>query len=131
MEGPGARKVAEEGLVMWSKNRDHPLRRLFAGLTEQTFVETLGIGDPHLVDYLSTLLSRFIHVQAIYRLSNAQGRRLEEVADMMLEAESLPPEGRTRREIYRHIGDFTLFWTGVYPEALRSEERRVGKECRL
>ena len=24
-----------------------------------------------------------------------------------------------RREVHRHIGDFTLFWTGVYPEALR------------
>ena len=104
---------------MWSENRDHPLRRMFAGLTEQTFLEILGIGDPHLVDYLSTLLSRFIHMDTIYRLSNAQGRRLEEVADMMLEAESLPPEGRTRREVYRHIGDFTLFWTGVYPEALK------------
>jgi hypothetical protein len=104
---------------MWSDNRDHPLRRLFAGITEQTFMETLGIGDPRLVDYLSTLLSRFIHMDAIYRLANIQGRRLEEVADMMLEAESLPPEGRTRREVYRHIGDYTLFWTGVYPEALK------------
>ena len=91
---------------------------MFAGLTEQTFLDTLGIGDPNLVDYLSTLLSRFVHMDAIYRLSSVQGRRLEEVADMMFEAESLPPEGRTRREVYRHIGDFTLFWTGVYPEAL-------------
>ena len=96
----------------------HPLRRRFAGLTEQTFLRTLGIGDPHLVDYLSALLARFIHMDAIYRLRNARGRRLEEVADMMLEAEALPPEGRTRREVHRHIGDFTLFWTGVYPEAL-------------
>ena len=97
---------------------DHPLRRMFAGLAEQLFLERLGIGDPRLVDYLSALLSRFIHMDAIYRIRNAQGRRLEEVADMMLEAEALPPEGRTRREVYRHIGDFTLFWTGVYPEAL-------------
>lgn len=103
---------------MWSISRDHPLRRLFAGLTEHTFLNTLGIGDPPLVDYLSVLLSRFIHLDAIYRLHSAHGRRLEEVADMMLEAEEMPPEGRTRREVYRHIGDFTLFWTGVYPEAL-------------
>ena len=40
---------------------DHPLRRLFAGLTEQTFIDTLGLGDPPLVDYLSALLSRFLH----------------------------------------------------------------------
>jgi hypothetical protein len=107
---------------------EHPLRRLFAGLTEQTFLTTLGIGDPHLVDYLSALLSRFVHVDAIYRLRNAHGRRLEEVADMMLEAEALPPEGRTRREIYRHIGDFTLFWTGVYPEALQRLRSALRKD---
>ena len=67
---------------MWSPKADHPLRRLFAALTEQTFMGTLGVGDPHLVDYLSELLSRFIHFDAIYRLRNSRGKRLEEVADM-------------------------------------------------
>ena len=104
---------------MWSPRPEHPLRRLFAGLTEQTFLTTLGLADPPLTDYLSLMLSRFIHVDAIFRLRDAAGRRLEEVAEMMIEAEAMPPEGRTRREVYRHIGDFTLFWTGVYPEALR------------
>jgi hypothetical protein len=98
---------------------DHPLRRLFAGLAEHTFLDRLGIGDPPLIEYLTLLLIRFIHVDALYHLRNAQGRLLEEVADMMLEAEALPPQGRTRREIYRHIGDFTLFWTGVFPETLQ------------
>jgi hypothetical protein len=95
---------------------DHPLRRLFAGYTEQTFMNQLGVGDPGLIDYLSELLSRFVHLDAVYRLRNTQGRRLDEVAEMVIEAEGLPPEGRTRREVHRHIGDFTLFWTGVYPE---------------
>jgi hypothetical protein len=103
---------------MWSPPPDHPLRRLFAGLTEHTFITTLGVADPPLTDYLSALLSRFVHVDGIFRLRDARGRRLEEVAEMMIEAEALP-EGATRREVHRHIGDFTLFWTGVYPEALR------------
>jgi hypothetical protein len=98
---------------------DHPLRRLFAGTAEQTFFDSLGIGDPRLIDYLSVLLTRFLHMDALYRIRNVQGRRLEEVADMMLEAEAVPTTGRTRREIYRHIGDFTLFWTGVFPESLQ------------
>ena len=103
---------------MWTPKPEHPLRRLFAGLTEQTFITTLGVSDPPLIDYLSEMLSRFIHVDVVYRLRDSKGRRLEEVADMILEAQDLPPAGRTRREVYRHIGDFTLFWTGVYPEAL-------------
>jgi hypothetical protein len=101
---------------MWYYNADHPLRRLFAGMTEHAFMNELGIGDPQLVDYLSLLLSRFVHADAIYRLRNAEGRRLREVVEMLLEAEELPPEGRTRREYHRHVGDFTLFWTGVFPE---------------
>lgn len=105
--------------VMWCPKPDHPLRRFFAGLTETTFLNTLGIGDPHLVEYLSILLSRFIHVDAIHCLRNSHGKPLEEVGDMMLEAAAMPPEGRTRREYYRHIGDFALFWTGIYPEAVK------------
>ena len=27
--------------------------------------------------------------------------------------------GLARREVHRHIGDFTLFWSGMYPESLR------------
>jgi hypothetical protein len=103
---------------MTSLRADHPLRRLFAGYTEHTFINTLGVGDPRLIDYLAEMLSRFIHLDAVYRLRNTQGRRLDEVAEMVLEAEGLPAQGRTRREVYRHIGDFTLFWTGVYPEAI-------------
>ena len=103
---------------MWSPPANHPLRRLFAGFTEQTFLNDLGIADPPLIDYLSVLLSRFIHMDSLFRLRNTSGQRLEQVADMMIEAETMPPEGRTTREIHRHIGDFALFWTGVFPESL-------------
>lgn len=104
---------------MWHYSPDHPLRQYFSGVTEQTFMTDLGVADPPLVDYLSDLLSRFVHVDAIYKLRSSAGRRLEEVAQMLMEAEAMPPEGRTNRELHRHIGDFTLFWTGVYPEMLK------------
>ena len=113
---------------MWSPPSDHPLRRMFAGFAEQTFLHQLGVGDPPLIDYLSELLSKFIHMDSFYRLRNGQGKRLEEVADMMMEAETLPAEGRTRREVHRHIGDVTLFWTGVYPEALDRLRSALGKD---
>jgi len=104
---------------MWYYNSDHPLRRYFSGLTEQTFMDSVGMADPEVIDYLSLLLSRFVHIDALRKLHAESGKKLEEVADMLLEAESMPPETRTSREVHRHIGDYTLFWTGVYPEALR------------
>ncbi len=101
---------------------------MFSGLTEQTFIESLGVADPPLTDYVSDLLSRFIAMDAVFRLNGVHGRRLEEVADMVLEAESMPPEGRTRREVHRHIGDFTLVWTGLYPEMLRRLRNSLSRD---
>jgi hypothetical protein len=102
---------------VWYYKADHPLRRYFSGLTEHAFVDRLGMADPHLIDYLSLLLARFVHMDDIDRLASSGRRTVAEVADMLLEAAALPA-GRTCREVHRHIGDFTLFWTGVYPEAL-------------
>ena len=97
--------------------RSHLLHRLFRGLTESTFMSELGIGDPGLVGYVADLLARFVPGEDIYKVRDSQGRRLTEVAAMIAEAESSSDAGR-RRECHRHVGDFTLFWTGVYPEAL-------------
>ncbi len=44
---------------MWYYNADHPLRRYFSGLTEQTFIDALGVADPGLVDYLSLASGSF------------------------------------------------------------------------
>lgn len=105
------------------------LKRLFAALTEQTFAVELGVADPSLVDYLSDMLVRFVRIDAIFCIRDVVGRRLEEVAEMLLEAEQR--EGRPQRELHRHIGDFTLFWTGVYPEALRQLRSHERKDALL
>lgn len=99
--------------------REHPLRRMMAGITEHAFLTDLGVADPPLIDYVTDLLTRFIHADAVYRLRDSAGRPMTELVHMATEAEKLPPDGRTAREYHRHIGDFALFWTGVYPEALR------------
>jgi hypothetical protein len=95
---------------------EDPLKRLFSAITEHTFQVDLGMADPPLIDYLSDLLVRFSRVDVIFGIRNAVGRRIEEVAEMLVEADQRLE--RPKREIHRHIGDFTLFWVGVYPEAL-------------
>jgi hypothetical protein len=87
------------------------------------------VADPPLTDYLSGLLTRFLHFDAVYRLRNGAGEPITELTEMVIEAEQLPAGGRTRREYYRHIGDFALFWTGVYPEALDRLRRRSCKDA--
>lgn len=93
------------------------LRNLFAALTEQTFQVEFGVTDPPLIDYLADMLVRFTRVDVIFKVRDIVGRRLEEVAEMLMEAEHCL--AKPKAEIHRHIGDFTLFWTGVYPEGLK------------
>lgn len=106
----------------------HPpesLRRFFSGITEYAFVTRVGVADPPLVDYVSELLTRFISSDAVYRVRDLAGERLDEVAQMMLEAGERV--GEAKRDVHRHVGDFALFWAGLYPEALshmQSEGRR-------
>lgn len=113
---------------MWTTPADHPLRRLFAGITEHAFITSLGVADPPLVDYLSDLLSRFIHVDGVFRLRDGHGRPIQELTTMAIEAERLPPEGRTRREYHRHIGDFALYWSGLFPEQVNRLQHRPCKD---
>jgi hypothetical protein len=101
----------------------HPLHRLFRGITEYTFTTELGIGDPGLVGYVANLLARFVPSPMIWRLRDGQGRRLTEVTAMVAEAEAAADDER-RGECHRHVGDYTLFWTGVYPEALTKLQAR-------
>jgi hypothetical protein len=92
------------------------VKRYFAGLAEHTFQARLGVADPPLIDYVADLLVRFVRSDRLYRIRNLTGRPLTELVEMLLEAEQRI--GEARREVHRHIGDFALFWTGVYPEAL-------------
>jgi hypothetical protein len=113
---------------MWLPPPEHPLRRMLSGVTEHAFQTTLGVADPPLTDYLAELLSRFIHIDALYVVKNSQGKPVTEVVDMLHEAAALPPEGRTAREYHRHIGDFTLFWAGLFPEALARLRSKLCKD---
>jgi len=109
-----------------SSNSTTTLQRYFAGLSEYVFQAHLGVVDPQLIEYVANLLLRFVRVDAIHKVRNLTGRPLTEVAEMLIEANARV--GSARREVHRHIGDFTLFWTGVYPEALREMQSGLKKD---
>lgn len=101
-------------------DRNLSLQQLFGELVERAFALSLRWDDRQVMCYLTNLLTEFAHMDNLYRLRDLNGRPLQEVAEMLyyadirLGAQSFYQE----REVHRHIGDFTLFWTGVYPEAL-------------
>lgn len=99
----------------------HPLRRLFGALTEKNFAVTLGWPDMNITEYVSNLLVEFTHTDQLYQVRNADGQGVDTVVDMLFESEVLlgADSYSRERDAHRHIGDFTLFMAGLFPEYLR------------
>ena len=102
---------------MYSAHDPEGIDRFFRGLTEHAFHTRLGVVDPPLIDYVSLLLVRFIRNDRIRSLPSAGSAEIDDVARMLSIVEEVP--ATAAREKYQHIGDSTLFWSGLYPEALK------------
>ena len=82
-----------------------------------------GITEPATVEYVSDILTRFAQARQLYALQDSAGRPLEYIVDM-IEAWHLAEDG-TRgparvRFILRHLGEYTLFMSGLFRERLKA-----------
>lgn len=106
---------------------EHPLRQLFAELVWRRFFRDVQLEDPEVARYVTELLLEFVDARRLYRLRDASGRALEDVGEMLLESHPLlSPLGSFDREraVRKHIGDYTLFMTGLFPEHVAHRRRR-------
>ncbi|MFL6354590.1 MAG: hypothetical protein ACJ74Z_22445 [Bryobacteraceae bacterium] len=107
-------------------SQNHPLRRLFSELLYKHLIQTAQLDDRQISDYVGDLLVNFTHVDNLYRLRNSKGRRLEDVGEMLIASNPLL-EGRSfeyEREVRKHIGDYTLFLTGLFPKFVAGLNRK-------
>jgi hypothetical protein len=104
---------------------DHPIRQMFRSLTEMSF-EHIELRDRDLMRYVADLLVEFIHVDNLFRLRDRQGRHLDQLLDMVLDMAHQPPADE--REARKHIGDYSLFITGLFPESLAQQRRAMSPE---
>ncbi len=104
----------------------HPLRRLFDELVFRRVYGDAGVRQAHVAFYVSGILADFTHVDHLYRIRNARGKRLEQVGEMLIESNPALGTGSVdrEREIRKHIGDYTLFFSGLFPEYVASLPRR-------
>ncbi len=102
-------------------SRTHPLFRLLADLTQRNFAVSLGWPDAEVTGYLTEVLVDFVRMDRLYRIRDARGRRVEEVAEMLAEGDLLHRADSLERErtVHKHVGDYTLFMAGVFPEFVR------------
>jgi hypothetical protein len=99
----------------------HPLQQLFKELVARHYAEQIGIRDPQIVGYVAHLLADFIEVDQMYKIRNATGKPLSDVGEMLVESDPVygpAPSFDRERQVRKHIGDYTLFFAGMFPESI-------------
>ena len=99
----------------------HPLEQLFLELVGRHYAQELGIRNPQVVNYVAQLLSEFCDTEQLLKIRNAAGKRLTDVGEMLIESDPIygpAPSFDRERQVRKHIGDYTLFFTGMFPESI-------------
>jgi hypothetical protein len=99
----------------------HPLQQLFIELVNRHFADDVGLRDRSVSEYVARMLTEFCDSRSLYKLRDATGRQLSDVGEMLLESDPVygpAPSFDREREVRKHVGDFTLFFTGMFPESI-------------
>lgn len=103
-----------------------PLQQFFAHVVQANFQE-IGMRSPEMHSYVATLLTEFCESESLYKIKNADGRPLADVGEMLLESDPVygpAPSFDRERQVRKHIGDYSLFFTGMFPESLNKYRLR-------
>jgi hypothetical protein len=99
----------------------HPLRKLFEELVGRHYAEEIGIRDPQIVAYVSHLLAEFCETDQLFKIQDATARPLADLGEMLLESDPVygpAPSFDRERQVRKHIGDYALFFAGMFPESI-------------
>lgn len=99
----------------------HALRGFFTELVTEHFADGVGIHDQEVAGYISNMLTEFCDVEQLLKVRNACGRQVNDVGEMLLESDPIygpAPSFDRERQVRKHIGDYTLFFAGMFPEAI-------------
>lgn len=104
----------------------HPLEQFFHQAVRNTYEGKLGLNDPDVTSYVAHLLCEFSRSDKLYKVRDEMGRPVAELEQMMLAADPVhgsAPSFDAERLIRKHIGDYSLFVAGMYPEAVEPWRR--------
>src|SRR5271157_1672381 len=99
----------------------HPLQELFTELIHHHFDREIGLRDAEVQDYIANILAEFCECEQLYKIRNANDRPLNDVGEMLLEADPVygpAPSFDRERQVRKHIGDYVLFFSGMFPESI-------------
>jgi hypothetical protein len=97
-----------------------PLQRFFKEVVERNY-DDVGLRNSEVQAYVANLLAEFCEAENLYKIKNADGRSLCDVGEMLLESDPVygpAPSFDRERQVRKHIGDYTLFLSGMFPESI-------------
>jgi hypothetical protein len=97
----------------------HPLRQLFHEVVAGCYHRHTGIDDTEMTSYVGDLLTEFTAAENLY-VRDAEGHALKDLHAMIAASDPVfgdAPSFDVERKVRRHIGDYALFATGMYPES--------------
>jgi hypothetical protein len=100
----------------------HPLQQLFNEMVRRNYsAPGVELNEPELCAYVANMLCEFCDAEQLYKIHDAEGRPLNDVGEMLLESDPVfgdAPSFDRERQVRKHIGDYTLFYTGLFPESI-------------
>ena len=113
-----------------SSGGERSLRNFLGELVWRHFFEDARLEEPQLATYVAKLLMDFSCTDNLYRIRNASGKRLDDIGEMLIESNPLLGAASfdREREVRKHVGDYALFMTGLFPENVaRSRQNRKSR----
>ena len=94
------------------------LRNFLGELVWRHFFKDVRLEEPQVATYVAAVLADFVRTESLHRIRNVQGKPLEDVGEMLVESNPLLEAASfdREREVRKHVGDYTLFMTGLFPE---------------
>ena len=115
-------------------SNDHPLRHYFVEALHDSVGREPGMEMSEDVEnYLTDLMVNFLDIDNVYEIRDPDGRPVRSVSEMLAEGDIRQHASSfdREREVHRHVGDFLLFWSGLFPEFLKQMRAPGSKDVLL
>ncbi|MFQ5702575.1 MAG: hypothetical protein ACE5HT_00980 [Gemmatimonadales bacterium] len=101
-----------------------PSPALFISVAVRRTLRLVGIEDRRLSDYVGSLLSEFGARARAYQISRHDDQVYRYITDIVADIEA--GSGRRRFLLQAHLGNFSLWLTGVFPDHVTARVHRRG-----
>jgi hypothetical protein len=109
---------------------NHPLEPFFQQMVRNSYAGKLGIHDASITRYVAGLLCEFSEADKLYKVKDENGKPIVAIEELVTAADPVhgtAPSFDAERAVRKHIGDYALFVSGMYPESMDPFRRRHGQ----